>query len=96
MLIQQIERRATGDQHDDMAWIEIIQMALTLMNQRDRVVYFTEDEPQAHPGVLDNAKSDAYHEWSSLTSNDFRLWSLGRDFVMLICLLVFDIRSERV
>lgn len=60
MLIQQVERRGTGDQCDEMAWIEISQIALTLMNQRDRVVYFTEDELQAHPGVLDNAKSDDY------------------------------------
>lgn len=60
MLIEQIEKRAKGDQCDEMAWIEISQMALNLMHQRDSVVYFTEQDIQSYPNILDNARRDGY------------------------------------
>ncbi len=59
-LINQIGKRATGEQCDEMAWIEISQMALNLMNERKKVVYFTEQELQTAPNVMDNAKADGY------------------------------------
>lgn len=60
LLIEQIAKRATGGQADEMAWIEISQMALNLMHQRREVVYFTEQELQSRPNILDNARSDGY------------------------------------
>lgn len=61
LLIDQVEKRATGEQADEMAWIEISQMALNLMHQQHRVAYFTEQELQSRPNILDSAKSDGYH-----------------------------------
>jgi hypothetical protein len=58
-LIEQVEKRATGEQSDEMAWIEISQMALNLMHQQEEgVVFFTEEQLQSHPDILDNVKSD--------------------------------------
>ena len=60
LLVDQVGKRATGEQSDEMAWIEISQMALNLMHQRRRVVYFTEREVQSRPDILDNVRSDGY------------------------------------
>jgi hypothetical protein len=60
LLIEQVEKRATGEQSDEMAWIEISQMALNLMNQYHNVIYFTESELQSRPNVLDNARRDGH------------------------------------
>lgn len=60
LLIDQVEKRATGEQSDEMAWIEISQMALNLMHQRKKVVYFTEQEIQSRPNILNNVRSDGY------------------------------------
>lgn len=57
-LIAQVEKRATGEQSGEMVWIEISQMALNLMSQREKVVFFTESQIHSHPDILDNAKSD--------------------------------------
>jgi len=59
-LIEQVGKRATGGQADEMAWIEISQMALTLLNQQRQVVYLTETQVQANPGLLDSMRSDGY------------------------------------
>lgn len=59
-LVNQISKRAAGDQCDEMAWIEISQMALNLMHAKRQVVYFTEQELQSAPNVVGNAKSDGY------------------------------------
>lgn len=59
-LIDQVSKRATGEQCDEMAWIEISQMALNLMHKKKQVVYLTEKELQSIPNVIDNAKSDGY------------------------------------
>ena len=58
LLMEQVEKRATGEQCDEMAWIEISQMALNLMHQQDSVVFFTEEQLQSNPDILDNVKSD--------------------------------------
>lgn len=59
-LAEQVAARAAGSQADEMAWIDISQMALNLLHQRQRVAYLTEQELQSNPGVLTNAKSDGY------------------------------------
>jgi hypothetical protein len=59
-LVEQVTRRATGDQADEMSWIEIGQMALNLMHQRTQVVMVTEQELQSRPDILDNVRSDGY------------------------------------
>jgi hypothetical protein len=60
LLVEQVRKRATGEQCDEIGWIEISQMALSLMHQQARVVYFTESEIQWRPNVLDNVRSDGY------------------------------------
>lgn len=60
LLVDQVGKRATGDQSDEMAWIEISQMALNLMHRRRKVTYLTEQELQLRPDILDNARSDGY------------------------------------
>lgn len=60
LLIDQVEKRARGEQCDEMAWIEISQMALNLMHQRHKVAYFTEQEIQLRPNILDNVRTDGY------------------------------------
>lgn len=58
LLVDQVERRATGEQRDEMAWIEVSQMALNLMHQQRQVVLFTEQDLQLNPDVSDSARSD--------------------------------------
>ncbi|HKZ87119.1 MAG TPA: ATP-binding protein [Anaerolineae bacterium] len=60
LLIEQVEKRSTGEQCDEMAWIEVSQMALNLMYQQRRVAYFTEEEIQTRPNILDNVRADGY------------------------------------
>jgi hypothetical protein len=60
LLVEQVEKRASGEQADEMRWIEISQMALNLMHKQRNVVYFTEGELQSKPNILDSAKSDGY------------------------------------
>jgi hypothetical protein len=59
-LIEQVERRGLSAQADEMGWIEISQMALNLMHEQRSVVYFTEQELQSSPSILDNVRSDGY------------------------------------
>lgn len=59
-LVDQVAGRAAGSQADEMAWIDISQMALNLLHQRQRVAYLTERELQSNPGVLTSARSDGY------------------------------------
>ena len=60
LLIEQVEKRATGEQCDEMAWIEVSQMALNLMHQQRQVAYFTEQEIQTRPNILDTVRTDGY------------------------------------
>jgi len=60
LLVAEVRKRATGEQCDEMGWIEISQMALNLMHQQERVVYFTEDELKWRANLLDRALSDGY------------------------------------
>ena len=60
LLIEQVEKRAAGGEADEMAWIEISQMALNLMHQQRKVAYLTEQELQSRPNILDSVRSDGY------------------------------------
>lgn len=60
LLIDQVGKRATGEQCDEMAWIEISQMALNLLHTQMPVAYFTEHELQSSPNILDTARSDGF------------------------------------
>ncbi len=57
-LVNQVTRRAYGDQRDEMSWIDVSQLALNLMHQKAKVAYVTEDEFQVRPDVVGQAKSD--------------------------------------
>lgn len=60
LLVNQVFMRATGDQCDEMQWIEISQMALNLLHQRQQVTRVTEQELQARPDVMDNIRGDGH------------------------------------
>jgi hypothetical protein len=60
MLIDQVEKRATGEQCDEMGWIDVSQMALILLHDARRIAYLTEHEVQARPDILDNLKLDGF------------------------------------
>ena len=60
VLMDQVEKRAAGTQSDEMAWIEISQMALNLMHEHRRVAFVTEQELGSKPDVLDNMRTDGY------------------------------------
>lgn len=53
-------RRPQGLQHDELGWIEISQMALTLMPKQKRVVYFTDDELERRDDVVTTALSEGF------------------------------------
>jgi hypothetical protein len=57
-LVDQVGRRAFGDQRDEMQWIEISQLALNLMHQRAKVAYVTEQELETRPDLVGAAKAD--------------------------------------
>jgi len=60
LLVEEVTKRSTGDQCDEMSWIEISNMALNLMHERQNVVYLTDEEIQTRPNILDNVRSDGY------------------------------------
>lgn len=58
LLIEEILDRGRGPMPDEMQWIEIAQMALTLLHQRDAVLFVVEHELHSHPDVIDHARAD--------------------------------------
>jgi hypothetical protein len=60
LLVDQVARRATGEQCDEMTWIEISHMALNLLHQRRSVAYFTEQQVQERANLVDSARRDGY------------------------------------
>lgn len=60
LLIDQVGKRATGEQCDEMAWTEIRLRALTLMAEQESVVVGTEQDVQSSHSRLDNIKSDGH------------------------------------
>jgi hypothetical protein len=57
-LIDQILSRNRKQLSDEMQWIEISQLALTRLHERDKVIFVTEDELHTHPDVIDHARRD--------------------------------------
>jgi hypothetical protein len=43
---------------DELQWIEISQMTLTLLHEREEVIFVVEYELHSHPDVLDHARAD--------------------------------------
>jgi hypothetical protein len=60
LLVEQVSKRAIGEQCDEMSWIEISQFALNLMHEQSAVVYFTETDLLSKPNIVDSARSDGY------------------------------------
>lgn len=60
-LVDEVRKRAYGDQCDEMNWIEISQFALNLMHQSQNVAYVTEEELQTRGDLLSHAKDDGYN-----------------------------------
>ena len=58
LLIEEILDRGRGPMPDEMQWIEIAQMALTLLHERGGVLFVTEQELHTHPDVVDHARRD--------------------------------------
>jgi len=58
LLVDQVDKRATGEQCDEMGWIEVGQLALNLMHRQQSVVFFTEEQLQSNPNILDHVQSD--------------------------------------
>lgn len=59
LLADQVSRRARGDQCDEMQWIEISQIALNLLHERQLTVFVTEQD-LSHPDVIGNMQLDGY------------------------------------
>jgi hypothetical protein len=60
ILADQIYAKAQGNEADELQWIEIRQVALNLLHEREEVVLLTEDEVLNNPSILDTIKSDGY------------------------------------
>jgi len=59
-LVEAVRNQSSGPTYDEMGWIEISQMALNLMPQQRKVVYFTEDEIESRPDVFSSVLSEGY------------------------------------
>lgn len=57
-LADQVPLRATGNQADEMEWLEISQLAFNYLHQRRQVAFVTEQEVFRRPEVIDNLKRD--------------------------------------
>lgn len=55
-LIDQVNRRRSGDQRDELSWIDINQHAMNLMAESRQVTYVTEQELQAMPDLIGHAR----------------------------------------
>ncbi|MGH2807166.1 MAG: ATP-binding protein [Actinomycetota bacterium] len=57
-LMDQVLERNRSQMKDEMQWIEIVQMALTLLHTNDDVLFVAEHELHTHPDVMDHARRD--------------------------------------
>ena len=57
-LIDQILTRSQGNLRDEMGWIEISQHALTLLHEKDDVLFVTDREMRRNPDLMDHARGD--------------------------------------
>ena len=58
LLIEELLERGRGPMPDELQWIEISQMTLTLLHERQDVIFVVEYELHSHPDVLDHARAD--------------------------------------
>ena len=58
LLIEELLDRGRGPMPDELQWIEISQMTLTLLHEREDVIFVVEHELHSHPDVLDHARAD--------------------------------------
>ena len=58
LLIEELLERGRGPMPDELQWIEISQMTLTLLHEREEVIFVVEYELHGHPDVLDHARAD--------------------------------------
>lgn len=58
LLAEQVLGRATGNQCDEMAWIEVSQMAMNWAHESHRIAFVTEHELQRCPDIIDNMRRD--------------------------------------
>ncbi len=58
LLIEELLERGRGPVPDELQWIEIAQMTLTLLHEKEDVIFVVEHELHSHPDVLDHARAD--------------------------------------
>ena len=58
LLIEELLDRGRGPMSDELQWIEIAQMTLTLLHEKQDVIFVVEHELHSHPDVLDHARAD--------------------------------------
>lgn len=58
LLIEEILDRGRGPMPDELQWIEIAQMTLTLLHEKDDVLFVVDHELHSHPDVVDHARAD--------------------------------------
>ncbi|HET7482700.1 MAG TPA: ATP-binding protein [Actinomycetota bacterium] len=58
LLIEELMDRGRGPVADELQWIEIAQMTLTLLHEKEDVLFVVEHELHSHPDVLDHARAD--------------------------------------
>lgn len=58
MLADQVSKRASGTQCDELLWLEVSQLAFNYLNQRSQVAFVTEQDIYHRPEVIDNLKRD--------------------------------------
>ena len=58
LLIEELLDRGRGPMADELQWIEIAQMTLTLLHEKEDVIFVVEHELHSHPDVLDHARAD--------------------------------------
>ena len=60
ILVGEVDRRAAGDEREELRWIEIALRALTLKHQSGQFVFLTQQELQSRPEIRDNATRDQF------------------------------------
>ena len=58
LLIEELLDRGRGPVSDELQWIEIAQMTLTLLHEKEDVIFVVEHELHSHPDVIDHARAD--------------------------------------
>ena len=59
-LVEDLQRFKTGDQHDEVDWIDVAAHACKLLNAAEKVVFMTADQLSRYPDATDRARHDGY------------------------------------